>query len=504
MGMKTRTKETLSLEQEKQTGKIFTAFFQPLAQLASFLSSWVEKSNNPDLGSILLDFKNKKFRIYKKVLNTSSKVSAGLGVIDFQHDLNDGEYAELILYVPLHKLLQSVKYDILADKPSTLKIDEQGKVYLLTKGNTIFLGSEWVNHENLSQSSVIEYMHAVSEKEKENEKKASYILSSPEGLLSLTKLLKIDPLFNTEISLGKIEPSLSYFEGFNEQKPFYHLPSQQEITKTSLMALSYSRMGIILAEIDKEKKIPYDLSDFLYQYILKPTSNPSVDVFFLQDLQNVINSISLYYRDFREDKESPPQPVDIIFKAFNYDYSKFKADEKETITLLSLQTSDDKYFFIFTVPAAFSFPLGNRKQPPSETGLFQIIPKKEDIKGSFTVNKKELLDVLEFWDQIYKAEGKDFVVPLHPISLRVENNILYLESVSGNAGSTSTSLPCEGDNLDVFLLPMNVLLKVLQNPLFDTEEEGEISFSKKEGALSLSILRPNKNLSVAVIAEFII
>lgn len=473
--------------------------FDNVATVSSFLASWVEKSQNLSIGGIYLNFRTSQAYVQKIAQPSPTGVSySGLGAISFTHDLQDGVHSKRALLVPLHKLLQAIKWDVAAREPSTLLIDSQDKVYLCTRGNTIFLSSEWVDTTPnappmpLAHGSVLTTIYsALFGTEKQPVPAGKAMLESSDATQSLASVLKNNPPFNTEIGAGKISPNLSYFRGFTKADNIFVHRNVPLITQP--MTVAYSRMALVLVELDKEQ----DPLSFMRMPL-----SASTDVSFLQDISALMRTAS-YALEIEK----------FAVKVYDYEHTRMGAGEAETSSFMTIASADGAYSFGFVIPVAQTL------QAPSTSEVLGIIPELETNPIAFSVtDRAALVDTLDFWDQLSKAEGKDFVTPLRPISLTIECGDetqapqLHLEMMSGNAGASSASLPCSVEGVHgsagPFLVPMDSLLHVLSSPFFtDDNESSTITFFREntEGPSALVIASDatNARTAVAVVAEFI-
>ena len=482
---------------------IATISLQSLSAVAGFLSNWVEKSQNLNIGGIRLDFKEKKASVMRNVTPMlGMPMCSGIAELRFKHTL-EGEYATKTLIAPLHKLLQAIKWDIATNTPTVFRIDDKGQVYLQTRGNTIFLSSEWQSNSviPLARNTAIGTMEELLRRTTPETTLGSITLHSTDPVISLGSVLKAAPLYATEVALGKVDPGITYFSGFSQQHPFYDPVLDKEYGDTGPMAVSYSRMSLVMS------RIPLEVST-ANASLIKAVPNKkqgcpwvsSVDVSFLQDIQLLVRSIAI---------EAQKEGVEDV--SITLSFHMFNHSTDSSTPILRIVSADDTYRFIFSVPA----PIG--LSPPSEEDILSIIPDLKNVAQegvyTFSLERQKLIDTLEFWDQLFKTEGKSVIMPLRPISLQIdfEQEQLFLKNAGMETGSANSALisitsftrPISG-TAPAFLVPMDILLRVLQNPLFIDDEIEKISFTHAPGVLVFSLHNAlTKRLSIALIAKFV-
>ena len=489
-----------------------TITLDALNELSPFLQSWVEKSPDLDIGGVYLDFAKSEAviqRLPTAANQSASNAFSGIGCVKFEHTLTAGQIdSGVVLVAPLHKLLQAIKWDIQAKVPTKIKIDDSGDTYICTKGNTIFLSADWrkvsddpeetisLRSLNLSPNSAFSVLKDIIKKKANNITKGAMYIRPSDDLTSLAAFLKKQLPYETETTLGKINPSLSY----------YNSP----LGKT---AVSYSRMCLAFSTLN-ELVFPDSIS---YVAGDKDSFAKSFDVTFLREMQVLIKQIASAERD-----PSYEDSIKIAAQIYHHDVQNYKTYAQEHATeeidnsmhMLSLSSPGDKFNFAFIIPEVIG------AQPPSPEDIEEILPQNiwrpDFAEGlTFSVNRQELFETLEFWDQLSKTEVKDLVTPLRPIQLEISDDFLKLKMNSSTGGESSADLACssfemdnsaEGFIADPFYIPMDSFLKVLENPLFasDDPEIEDVTFTRTDGSISLKVYNEKTNrTSIAVLAEFV-
>lgn len=450
-------------------------------------------------GGMFLDFDREKVYIRRAPnIDTSytGVMSLPLGIEDNPPPSMDG----MLLLVPLHKVLQIIKWANEDRKSAvgTFLITTEGEVYMTGKNNTIQLQCEWYTPPSDGHSpfesykgspmGVLEDIYAAVNKGRELPQEVEEInnynqvfgLEEHHDMGTYPNWIQHHPPYEKDLEVGKLDSNIRYVDPNDLQE------CPVEGGDGHPIVLGYSRMGLFFSTLTG--------NDMSFDFPIH-AADKSVPVSYLSSIASFMKSIQYYIKSSE------------VVVTYNL-YKSMMADGNE-MHMLSMKyqiiDTEEDIIAVFTIPSAGDVNMA----PPSNEDIEMIIPDLDEGPIKLTIPFRELTQNLVFWDNLRKAESKDVVTPLKPVSLSVlEDNILQLV-MNSPEGSNEFRVEFEGENVPhdfEIQVPFETLMKTLTSPYLEPQsatDKDVIEIKRVKDTSQPSSLVMQRALSTVIVAEFL-
>ena len=459
--------------------------FAALLAASSFLGSWVERNGPLHESGVFLDFSTNS--AYIRRISRERVTYAGVGRIPITTAGElPPELTGAVLIVPLHKILQTLKWAKGLQADLALHVAENGDVVLVSRNNRITLASEWREALPVGHSPFIEY-HNTPAGFIEDIFAATDNVAAIDSIESLgpVGLLRFNPL-ELDLEVSKLENNIRVVDAKEMPKSLSIGTSTdgrtdvRSVDTDQTYLLSYSRMSMLFKPAKEES---------LCARAQIYAEDLSTSHAFLQDLGNVFKTIA---SGALVDEENTVQVTTFSSTA--------DADGDVARAVL---ISAGHYRFVFTIPSASTEGMA----PPSAEDIGLYLPDISAAPSLLSIPFTITRNTLQFWDSLQRLDTKDIITPLKPVEFSFDDPATVTLRVGSSDGQNEASFELlgqlEASHFKASRVPFEQLLRALTAPVLSNDaDEDTITFSRLAVDEPAALLI-QRGESIALVSEFV-